>query len=119
MLRENRQFINPRFDHVAGGLANETRYDGYDDPAEREYKRYILPTYGSSARIIFEAGWNKIAAKKDVVRITIEDRDRRRVSVIIRRIDLEQMDMAMAQGDEMIKHVTMEYEAQRDKKPKR
>ena len=81
-----------------GGDANESRFGGLTKEL-RSHKLIICPSINTKGIVKFEQGWNKLAKKKDVVRVTIGNQ-----SLICERTFLEQSLATMAQGDEVLKY---------------
>lgn len=113
MLQANRHRANNQLDNAVGGIANETRFDGKGDYAGREHRVFNVPALGVGIICAIEQGWNRIARKADVIRLTLH-KSGARVEGIFRRKDLEQALFAMAQGDEAIKYLQASARRQRD-----
>ena len=91
------QVAEKKIHNKVGGLTNESRFGGIEREL-RQHKVVIAPSVNTDSMVKFEQGWNRLAQKKDVVRISIGD-----VYTICERSYLEQALATCAQGDEILK----------------
>ena len=110
MFKVNYQKLNSQLNGAAGGITNEQRFEM--EQVARTRKRLTIPARNSGGTMEFDQGWNDIARQKDVVKLTAKQGDKF-ITMIVDRVDLEQVVFAMAQGDETIKYFKASARAQR------
>ena len=98
LINNQKKTSEKKLKNKAGGNANESRFGGIEREL-RKRKVMIVPAINTKGVMKIEQGWNKLATKKDVVRITIG-----KEHCIIERTYIEQALATLAQGDEVVKY---------------